>query len=114
MNQLMKLVQMNHHFQKSVNLQLDLNDYERIGSYIPTRSSVAILDRYLDSVEGKSSENATILIGPYGKGKSHLLLVLLAILQGEAAQIAPIVEKIRKVDEITAKRIDVLKKEKKK
>lgn len=114
MNQLMKLVQINHHFQKSVNLQLDLNDYERIGSYIPTRSSIAILNRYLDSVTGKSSENATILIGPYGKGKSHLLLVLLAILQGEAAEIEPIVEKIRKVDETTANRIDELKKEKKK
>lgn len=109
MNQLMELVQINHHFQKSVNLQLDLNDYERIGSYIPTRSSVAILDRYLDSITGKSSENSTILIGPYGKGKSHLLLVLLALLHGDKKEIEPIADKIRKVDETTAKRIDALK-----
>ncbi len=114
MNQLMKLVQINHHFQKSVNLQLDLKDYERIGSYIPTRSSVAILDRYLDSIMGESSENATILIGPYGKGKSHLLLVLLALLHGEKKEIESIVDKIRKVNETTAKRIDTLKQEKKK
>ena len=77
MKHLLNLIQINRSFQKSVNLQLDLEDYERIGSYIPTRSSVAILKRYLENVSGKNSNNATILIGPYGKGKSHLLLVLL-------------------------------------
>ena len=45
MNPLIKLIQINHSFQKSVNLQLDLDNYERIGSYIPTRSSIAILKR---------------------------------------------------------------------
>lgn len=43
MNPLIKLIQINHSFQKSVNLQLDLDNYERIGSYIPTRSSIAIV-----------------------------------------------------------------------
>ena len=32
MNPLIKLIQINHSFQKSVNLQLDLDNYERIGS----------------------------------------------------------------------------------
>ena len=32
MNPLIKLIQINHSFQKSVNLQLDLDKYERIGS----------------------------------------------------------------------------------
>ena len=73
MNHLMKLIQINHSFQKSVNLQLDLDNYERIGSYIPTRSSIAILKRYWNIVSGKSGESASVLIGPYGKGKSHLL-----------------------------------------
>ena len=82
MNHLMKLIQINHSFQKSVNLQLDLDNYERIGSYIPTRSSIAILKRYWNIVSGKSGESASVLIGPYGKGKSHLLLVLLALLHG--------------------------------
>ena len=82
MRKCMKLIQTNRNFQKSVNLQLDLGNYERIESYIPTRSSVAILDRYFMPFNGKQTENATILIGPYGKGKSHLLLVLLALLQG--------------------------------
>ena len=48
MNPLIKLIQINHSFQKSVNLQLDLDNYERIGSYIPTRSSIANLKRLLE------------------------------------------------------------------
>ncbi len=98
MKKLMNLVQMNHSFRKSVNLELDLENYERIGSYIPTRSSIAILERYLESIAGKAAENATILIGPYGKGKSHLLLVLLAMLRAEQEEISSIFSKMEKMD----------------
>lgn len=102
MKQLMNLIQINNSFRKSVNLQLDLGDYERIGSYIPTRSSIAILQRYLEGVAGKSTENATILIGPYGKGKSHLLLVLLALLGSEKEEAAELIAKIEKIDKEAA------------
>lgn len=98
MKQLFNLIQINHNFRKSVNLELDLEDYERIGGYIPTRSSVAILQRYFECVSGRNSENVTFLIGPYGKGKSHLLLVLLAMLHGEQDKIADVVDKIAKID----------------
>ncbi len=86
MRQCIGLIRTNENFRKSVNLQLDLGNYERIGSYIPTRSSAAILDRYLSAVSGKGKGRATILIGPYGKGKSHLLLVLLSLLSGASGE----------------------------
>ncbi len=86
MEQLMNLIQINRNFQKSVNLQLDLGDTKRIAGYIPTRSSTAILRCYLETVAGKTKDHATILIGPYGKGKSHLLLVLLALLHGDLSE----------------------------
>lgn len=86
MEQWRKLVKINQNFRKSVNLQLDLGNEERISSYIPTRSQTAILRRYLEAAAGETSEGATILIGPYGKGKSHLLLVLLSLLHGELPQ----------------------------
>lgn len=105
MNHLMKLIQIDHSFQKSVNLQLDLDNYERIGSYIPTRSSLAILNHYLDIISGKLGENASVLIGPYGKGKSHLLLVLLALLHGSEKENRIILDKIRKIDVQTAEKI---------
>lgn len=115
MKKCMELIQTNRNFQKSVNLQLDLGNYERIGSYIPTRSSVAILDRYFMPLNGKQAENATILIGPYGKGKSHLLLVLLALLQGESEQGARLLEKIENsIGKDAAQNIrDVVRQEKK-
>ncbi len=108
MRKQMNLIRMNHNFRKSVNLQLDLGDMERIESYIPTHSSIAILERYLESVAGKTSENATILIGPYGKGKSHLLLVLLAMLHAKKEELSTIFAKMEKVDEEATNRMKKL------
>ncbi len=72
-------ISFNSDFRDSVNLYLDLNKPEKINSYLPTKSSVDILSQYLDSIEN-NRQHATLLIGPYGKGKSHLILLLLAIL----------------------------------
>lgn len=79
---LVNLVRIDHRFEKSVNLLLDLNDESKLKLYIPTRSSIKLLTEYLEEVDTFSGKRANILIGPYGKGKSHLLLVLLAILSG--------------------------------
>lgn len=75
-----EIVQINKKFQKSINMRLDYNRPEKIESYIPTRASVQVLKSYLNQFADRSSVKSTILIGPYGKGKSHLLLVLLALL----------------------------------
>ena len=74
-------------FQASVNLQYDLNNESKIESYIPTRQSVDILNRYLNAVcnDNFNEDNATVLIGPYGRGKSHLLLILSAIISKGAS-----------------------------
>ena len=77
--QLRDYVKFNSDFRDSVNLYLDLNKVDKIRSYIPTKSSVDILEQYLDSVLD-NKQHSTLLIGPYGKGKSHLLLMLLAVL----------------------------------
>jgi len=67
-------------FQYSINLQYDLNKYSKITGYIPTSASVDILKGYLTSIYYDSKDRASILVGPYGKGKSHLLLILMAII----------------------------------
>ena len=77
--QLRDYVRFNSDFRDSVNLYLDLNKVDKIKSYIPTKSSVDILEQYLDAVLD-NKQHSTLLIGPYGKGKSHLLLMLLAAL----------------------------------
>lgn len=77
--QLRDYVKFNSDFRDSVNLYLDLNKEDKIKSYIPTKSSVDILEQYLDAVLD-NKQHSTLLIGPYGKGKSHLLLMILAAL----------------------------------
>ncbi|MGN0292320.1 MAG: hypothetical protein ACI4C5_10320, partial [Lachnospiraceae bacterium] len=74
------IIKIDTRFQKAVNLTLDLGDMYRVNQYIPTRSSLAILKKYLENIKSAKGDHATVLIGPYGKGKSHLLLVLLALL----------------------------------
>lgn len=79
MQQLKEMLQINKNFQKSINLRLNYEQEEKIDGYIPTRASVQILKKYMEQIV-RGGVRSSILIGPYGKGKSHLLLVLLALL----------------------------------
>lgn len=72
-------ISFNRNFKTSINLYLNLNKADKIKSYIPTKSSLSVMREYLKSVI-TNTEQASLLIGPYGKGKSHLFLVILAIL----------------------------------
>lgn len=78
-NNLGEVIEFNSSFKTAINLYLSLNKTEKVLNYIPTKSSVHFMDDYMQAVLGKK-EHATLLVGPYGKGKSHLLLVLLALL----------------------------------
>lgn len=77
----------NEGFQYSINLQYDLMNGKKIDSYIPTRKSVDILYDYLLNTKVNERDKATVLIGPYGKGKSHLLLILLGLMCGNSENI---------------------------
>lgn len=107
-------IKFNKDFKSGINLYLSLNKIEKIESYIPTSSSVRILDDYLNSVL-QNKEQATILIGPYGKGKSHLLLVLLALLSLERNDensdvVEQLVKKISAEDSLGRKTIEDINK----
>ncbi len=97
-----QLVECNKEFKTSVNLYLSLNKQEKIKAYIPIKSSITILKEYLENV-ANNKEQATLLVGPYGKGKSHVLLVLLAILTMDRDNpcnkeiISELISKVRKV-----------------
>ena len=104
MYQLKDIIHIDRRFQSSVNLQLDLGREEKINSYIPSQSSLLVLRRLLEAVEQENAEKAVVLIGPYGKGKSHLIVVLLYLLSVDSAEkIEPVLEKIKSVDRGTAK-----------
>ncbi len=67
-------------FQYSVNIDYDLGNDEKLKNFIPTKSALNLLEDILLSVNADSSERARILIGAYGKGKSHIVLAILSIL----------------------------------
>lgn len=95
-------VNINKAFQKSVNLILDINSKSKVRSYIPTRSSMKILAEYLENAVSEKGVKANILIGPYGKGKSHLLLILISILAHKnKSAIDDVLRKIEDVDKKT-------------
>ncbi len=70
----------NPHFQRAVNLSMDLGDVRFLEGYIPNRPSCEVLSRYLSTVLNPGAERASVLIGPYGKGKSYTLFLVLSIL----------------------------------
>lgn len=94
------LIGVNENFQYSVNLQFDINNINKIKEYIPTVDSCEVLKIYLNSIlYGKN--RATTLIGPYGKGKSHLLLVLITLLNNynvsDKKEMLIFIDKIKRV-----------------
>lgn len=94
------VVSVDSRFEQSVNLMLDLNNEKKIEGYIPTRSSVNILQTYINDILDTNGSRATTLIGPYGKGKSHLLLVLLSLLRREKSKsMSRLINRVRTVDE---------------
>ena len=67
-------------FQYSVNIGYDLRNDDKLKNFIPTKSALTLLEDILLSVNPTSSNRARVLIGAYGKGKSHIVLTILSIL----------------------------------
>lgn len=109
------LIKVNENFQFSVNLQFDINNINKIKEYIPTKDACEVLKFYLQNILG-SKNRASTLIGPYGKGKSHLLLVLISLLSDyeecDEKTITSFIEKIKIVDEETYNLINEIRTQK--
>lgn len=67
-------------FQFSINIEYDLHDDTKIRNYIPTAGAIDIIEDVMLSTSPKSVDRARIFVGAYGKGKSHLALMILALL----------------------------------
>lgn len=75
-----KMLEIADGFQYSVNIAFDLNDDSKLKNFIPTQAALLLLKEILQSTEISSVERARVLVGAYGKGKSHIVLTILAIL----------------------------------
>ena len=87
MNKIANIIHPVEGFQYSVNIAYDIYDNKKIASYIPSKSSLHIIEEILSSTETNSTCRARILTGSYGKGKSHLILYILALLAGREAKL---------------------------
>jgi len=70
-------------FQTAVNIAYDLSNDSKVRGFIPTQSSLEIIEDILLSTAASATQRARILIGAYGRGKSHIILVLLSLLAGK-------------------------------
>lgn len=75
-----KMISVASGFQYSVNIGYDLNNEDKIKNFIPTASALNLLEDILLSTSPSSTERARVLIGAYGKGKSHIMLMILSLL----------------------------------
>ena len=75
-----KMISVASGFQYSVNIGYDLNNDDKLKNFIPTRAAFELLEDILMSTAATSTNRARILIGAYGKGKSHIVLTILSML----------------------------------
>lgn len=67
-------------FQYSVNIGYDLHNDNKLQNFIPTTSSLNLLQDILQSTDESATDRARVLVGAYGKGKSHIVLTILSVL----------------------------------
>lgn len=67
-------------FQTSINIAFDLHNDDKVRNFIPTMSSLDIIEDVLYSTSARANSRSRILIGAYGRGKSHIILVLMSLL----------------------------------
>jgi len=67
-------------FQTSINIAYDLHNKNKVKNFIPTMSSIDVIEDVILSTSAQDRGRARILIGAYGRGKSHIVLVLMSLL----------------------------------
>ncbi|MCQ4815363.1 hypothetical protein [Cloacibacillus evryensis] len=86
-------------FQTSVNIAYDLNNAEKVRGFIPTQSSLDVIEDVLLSTADNATQRARMLIGAYGRGKSHIILVLMALLSKKDKTLFPsLLEKMKEAN----------------
>lgn len=93
-----KMISVASGFQYSVNIGYDLNNDDKLKNFIPTKSALSLLNEILLSTLPTSTDRARVLIGAYGKGKSHIVLMILSMLMKKDLALfektMPIIEQI--------------------
>ena len=79
-----ELITISPGFHRSVNIKYDLNNPENVSGFIPTEKSEEIIEHVLSALQGRNNDCASILLGSYGTGKSHLMTFLGSLVSKQA------------------------------
>ena len=75
-----QMIKIQKDFQHSINIAYDLHDEIKIKNFIATNEAIELFEDIFSSTYDSSTNRAHILIGAYGKGKSHIVLEILSLL----------------------------------
>ena len=63
------VIKLDERFQTSVNIRFDIDKISKIDEFIPAKSTLNVLESYLENIFEKKNNKSTLLVGPYGMGK---------------------------------------------
>lgn len=74
---LREMIVPNEDFQTSINIDYDFGSKAKVEGLIPTDSVCRYLEEIVRDIVAPSNQRAKLLVGAYGKGKSHVVLAAL-------------------------------------
>jgi hypothetical protein len=77
---IIKQIQVNAHYTRSINLERDADSLSIVKSYIPTTRALKTLESIVESLKQEECPRAWSLVGPYGSGKSSFGIFLTHVL----------------------------------
>jgi hypothetical protein len=89
-----KVVQLDTHYTRSINLERDADSSDVLKAYIPTSRAVQALDKIAQTLNQESMPRAWSLVGPYGSGKSSFAAFLSHLLEKRERPSRVLAEKI--------------------
>jgi len=89
------LIQTAPAFRAAVNIELELDDFEKAAAYLPTAKGAEVLFDMGRQLEPTSRNRQRLITGTYGTGKSHLALVLAALYRGYKSEVQPVLARLK-------------------
>ncbi len=89
------LIQTAPAFRAAVNIELEIDDFEKAAAYLPTAKGADVLFDMGRQLETTSRSRQRLITGTYGTGKSHLALVLAALYRGHQSEVQPVLARLK-------------------
>jgi hypothetical protein len=89
-----KIVNLDTHYTRSINLERDADSSDVLKAYIPTSRAVQTLDKIAQTFNQHSMPRAWSLVGPYGSGKSSFAAFLSHLLENQERKTCVLAEEI--------------------